>query len=248
VLSHTTHPGNIGAAARAMKVMGLSNLVLVNPKKYPSAEATDRASKANDILANAKICSTVEAAIADSRLIIGASARSRSLPSKMITPRGLVDVIKNNQSRTPISILFGTENSGLTNEELHLCHYHVFIPTNPDYSSLNLASAVQLIAYEMRLAFSEVDELPKTEFNKNESVVSREELAGMLHHFDQVMQQTGYLVPEFGKQINIRMNRLFSKAEITLSEMNILRGFLSSVTKNIETIKSASADNKGGEA
>jgi len=247
VLSHTTHPGNIGAAARAMKVMGLSNLILINPKKYPSAEATERASKASDILANAKICSSIEQAIADSRLIIGASARTRSLPSKLITPRELIDVIKDNQSRVPVSILFGTENSGLTNEELHLCHYHVYIPTNPDYSSLNLASAVQLIAYEMRLAFSDMDELPKAEFNKNEVVVSRDELSGLLQHFDQVMQQTGYLVPEFGKQLNNRMNRLLSKAEITLSEMNILRGFLTSVTKNIKRIENSSP-NKNDEA
>lgn len=236
VLSNTTHPGNIGAAARAMKVMGLSQLVLVNPRKYPSAEATERASKANDILANAQICSSIEDAIADSRLIIGASARTRSLPSKLMTPRELVNLIKQDLSRTPVSILFGTESSGLTNKELFLCHYHVYIPTNPDYSSLNLASAVQLIAYEMRLAFSDMDQLPQQEINKNEVVVSREQLAGLLQHFDSVMQQTGYLVPEFGKQIKNRMNRLFSKAEITSSEMNILRGFLTSITKYAERI------------
>ncbi len=231
VLSHTTHPGNIGAAARAMKVMGLSDLCLVNPSQYPSAQATERASRAVDILANAKVCHDIESAISDCRLIVGASARRRSLPSKLITPRDLIDIIQQDSSRVPIAILFGTENSGLTNEELHLCHYHLYIPTNPDYSSLNLASAVQLIAYEMRLAFSGDEQLPQQRTVDTESVVTRQELQGLLEHFDQVMQQTGYLIPDYAKQIDIRMNRLFNKAEITQSELNILRGFLTSVEK-----------------
>jgi len=231
VLSHTTHPGNIGAAARAMKVMGLSNLVLVNPKYYPSAEATDRASKANDILETAKVYSSMRQAISGSRLIVGTSARARSLPSKLVTPRELVEIINRDLTRAPISVLFGVENSGLTNEELHLCHYHVYIPTNPDYSSLNLASAVQLIAYEMRLAFSEMASLPVTEPSRNERAISRQELEGVLQHFDQIMQETGYLQEDNKKQLDIRMNRLLNKAALTLSETNILRGFLSSITQ-----------------
>ncbi|MCW9000733.1 MAG: TrmJ/YjtD family RNA methyltransferase, partial [Kangiellaceae bacterium] len=136
VLSHTTHPGNIGAAARALKVMGLSQLTLVNPKDYPCAEATQRASRATDILADAAVVGSMEEAVADCRLIVGTSARTRTLPSKLITPRELAEKIKHNPSRLPVAILFGTENSGLTNEELQICHYHVCIPTNPEYSSL----------------------------------------------------------------------------------------------------------------
>lgn len=228
-LSHTTHPGNIGASARAMKVMGLSQLALINPQKYPSAEATERASRATDILANAKIFNDVESAIADSKLIVGTSARTRSLPSKLVTPRELCEIIKQNQHNVPVSILFGTENSGLTNEELHLCHYHVYIPTNPDYSSLNLASAVQLLSYELRLAFSEQALLPEQLLEDSEQPLTREQLKGVLDHFDKVMRMTGYLAPNQEKHIDMRLNRLLSKAELTQSEMNILRGFFRSV-------------------
>ncbi|TQV76773.1 RNA methyltransferase [Aliikangiella marina] len=229
VLSHTTHPGNIGATARAMKVMGLSRLALVNPQKYPSAEATERASRATDILADAVVTEDLNTAIAESKLIVGTSARTRSLPSKLITPRKLTEIIQESPTKTPVSILFGTENSGLTNEELHLCHYHVYIPTNPDYSSLNLASAVQLICYELRLAFAEGDLLPEQPVVESEEPINRAQFDGMLEHFLTVMRETGYLMPDHEKQIDIRLNRLLNKAEVTQSEMNILRGFLRSV-------------------
>jgi len=229
ILSHTTHPGNIGATARAMKVMGLSKLTLVNPSKYPSAEATERASKASDILVSAEICTNMHDAIADCRLVVGASVRTRTLPNRLVTPRELVSVIKEDPQNTPVAILFGTESSGLTNDELHLCHYQVYIPTNPEYSSLNLASAVQLISYEMRLAFSKMQQLPEARVSENEQVISREQLDGLLQHFEQVMSATGYLNPDHRKQLDNRMSRLLSKATITESENRLLRGFLSSI-------------------
>lgn len=231
VLSHTTHPGNIGATARAMKVMGLSRLCLVNPQKYPSAEAMVRASNAADVLVDAEVCDSVEVALAECLLVVGTSARARSLPSKIVTPRQLVDIIQANPARKPIGLLFGTENSGLTNEELHLCHYHVCIPTNPDYSSLNLASAVQLLAYELHLAFAQKPAVVTQTVDPRETLITREQMAGLLGHFDEAMHRSGYLFPAHEKQISIRMNRLLNKADITLSEMNILRGFLTSVTQ-----------------
>ncbi len=234
ILSHTTHPGNIGAAARAMKVMGLSRLALVNPSKFPCAEATERASKAADILSNAEVFDNIQDAVKDCRLVVGASVRTRSLPSRLVTPRELVNIIENNPQNVPIAILFGTENSGLTNDELHLCHNQVYIPTNPDYSSLNLASAVQLISYEMRLAFSTMKQLPTQRVTANEERITREQLDGLLAHFDQVMSQSGYLNPEHKKQIDNRMSRLLSKAEITESENRMLRGFLSSVESGLD--------------
>jgi TrmH family RNA methyltransferase len=234
VLSHTTHPGNIGAAARAMKVMGVSRLSLVNPSHFPSAEATERASKAADILANAKVCTDIDQALSECRLIVGTSARTRSLPSKLITPRELVDVIKTNPENVPVGILFGTENSGLTNEELHRCHYHVYIPTNPDYSSLNLASAVQLICYEMRLAFSNSQHLPEQRVVANEQLIDHQQMNGLLEHFERVMLLTNYLNPTHRKQIDQRMNRIFAKAQITESENRLLRGFLSSIESSID--------------
>ncbi|MBV1908640.1 MAG: RNA methyltransferase [Kangiellaceae bacterium] len=234
VLSHTTHPGNIGATARAMKVMGLSDLALVNPTHFPSAEATERASKAADILSKASVCTDIESAITDCRLVVGASVRTRSLPSRLVTPRELVEVVKNNLENLPVALLFGTENSGLTNEELHLCHYQVYIPTNPDYSSLNLASAVQLISYELRLAFSELQHLPDQRVVEKEQQVSRAQLEGLLRHFEKTMISTGYINPAHKKQIDNRMNRLLSKAQVTESEYRLLRGMLSSVDKLIE--------------
>jgi len=234
VLSHTTHPGNIGATARAMKVMGLSDLALINPSHFPSAEATERASKASDLLASAKVCSSVEEAVSDCRLVVGSSVRTRTLPSRLVTPRELVSVIQEKPENVPVAIMFGTENSGLTNDELHLCHYQVYIPTNPDYSSLNLASAVQLISYEMRLAFSELKQLPEQRVDSNEQQISREQMDGLLAHFERVMLSSGYLNPSHKKQIDNRMNRLLGKAQITESENRLLRGILSSIDKSIE--------------
>ncbi|MCW8879234.1 MAG: RNA methyltransferase [Kangiellaceae bacterium] len=237
VLSHTTHPGNIGAAARALKVMGLSQLTLVNPKDYPCAEATQRASRATDILADAAVVGSMEEAVADCRLIVGTSARTRTLPSKLITPRELAEKIKHNPSRLPVAILFGTENSGLTNEELQICHYHVCIPTNPEYSSLNIASAVQLVAYEMRLALCEQPLIVEQRQVESDLAISREQFSGLLEHFEKIMLQTGYLVLGQERLLPQRMNRLFNKADLTVSELNILRGFLSSMEKHVKRIE-----------
>ena len=233
ILSHTTHPGNIGATARAMKVMGLSKLRLVNPKHFPSAEATVRASKASDLLTNAEVFSSTEEAIADCRLIVGASVRTRSLSTRLVTPRELTEIIQTNPENIPVALLFGTENSGLTNEEVHLCHYQVYIPTNSEYSSLNLSQAVQLIAYEMRLAFSEVQQLPVQRVIDNERVISRNQLDGFLNHLKGVMTNLGYLNTAHQKQIDNRLNRLFSRADMTESEFKILRGFLSSIENKL---------------
>ncbi len=235
ILSHTTHPGNIGAAARAMKVMGLSQLKLINPKTFPSAEATERASKAADLLSNAQVYTDINRALSECRLIVGASVRTRSLPSRLVTPRELVTIIKQKPENQPIAILFGTENSGLTNDELHLCHYQVYIPTNPEYSSLNLASAVQLICYEMRLAFAEMQHLPEPRVNANEQSITHRQFDALSQHFYQLMLETGYVNPHHVKQLENRLNRVLSKAQITQSENRLFRGFLSAVEKRISS-------------
>ena len=234
ILSHTTHPGNIGATARAMKVMGLSKLRLVNPKHFPSAEATERASKASDLLTNAEVFNSTEEAIADCRLVVGASVRTRSLPTRLVTPRELTEIIAAKPENVPIALLFGTENSGLTNEELHLCHFQVYIPTNSDYSSLNLSQAVQLIAYELRLTFSGMQQLPEQRVIDNERVINRNQLDGLLNHLKSVMVDVGYLNTAHQKQIDNRLSRLFSRSDMTESEFKILRGFLSSIEMKIE--------------
>jgi TrmH family RNA methyltransferase len=234
VLSHTTHPGNIGAAARAMKTMGLKHLRLVNPKQFPSAEATQRASRADDILARAKVYSSIEEAIADQTLIVGTSARSRTLPWPMLEPRELAEKIASEPEQRPVAILFGTENSGLTNEELQLCHYHVCIPTNPEYSSLNVAQAIQLIAYEMRLAARKQGEIqePKIECDDPGEVLAKaEQVEQLFDHLQQVMEHTGFYDPTKPRLIQMRLRRLFNKARLTDSEIRLFRGFLASIKK-----------------
>ncbi|NVJ59794.1 MAG: RNA methyltransferase [Gammaproteobacteria bacterium] len=234
ILSHTTHPGNIGAAARALKTMGLKHLRLVNPTDFPSAEATRRASRADDILANAEVYSSIEDAIADCKLIIGTSARSRTLPWPMLEPRALAEKISQDTDKRPVAIMFGTENSGLTNEELQLCHYHVFIPTNPDYSSLNVASAIQLIAYEMRLAALNVESNSvevNEELEEGEMPAAAKDVEQFYQHWQQVMANTGFFNPMKPRMIHMRFRRVFNKSQLTVSEIKLLRGFLASIKK-----------------
>ncbi|WMS87607.1 RNA methyltransferase [Pleionea litopenaei] len=234
VLSHTTHPGNIGAAARALKTMGLQHLKLVNPKDFPSAEATRRASRADDILANAQVCNTIEEAVTEAKLIVGTSARSRTLPWPMLEPRELAEKIANDPAQRPVAILFGTENSGLTNEELQMCHYHVCIPTNPEYSSLNVASAIQLITYELRLAALAQDQeivvAPPIE-DEGELPARSEDIEQMFDHWQQVMEHSGFYNPLKPKKIQMRFRRIFNKAQLTDSEVRLLRGYLAAIRK-----------------
>ena len=240
VLSHPTHPGNIGAAARALKTMGVSRLALVNPKRYPCAEATERASGAQDILANAQVTETVQQAIAECRLVIGTSARSRTLPWPLLEPRELAKKIVAEPDRRPVALLFGTENSGLTNNELQLCHYHVCIPTNPEYSSLNLASAVQLLCYEMRLAALDktttvnealVKETLAAKREQGEMPATALQVEQLHEHFEQVLEHTGFFDPDKPKLMQFRLHRIFNKAQLTDSEVRLLRGALASIGK-----------------
>ena len=152
VMVETTHPGNIGAAARAMKTMGLADLRLVSPAVYPSAEATARASGAGDVLSAARVCADLDEALEGATLVIGTSARQRRIPWPCLTPRQLSAQLQREPESTRIAVLFGREDRGLTNDELRRCNLHVTVPANPDYGVLNVASAVQLIAYELRLA------------------------------------------------------------------------------------------------
>ena len=231
VLSHTSHPGNIGATARAMKTMGLSKLVLINPKNYPSHEATIRASRADDILGAAKVVDNLDKALAESHMVVGTSARQRRHDAPLLTPAQLATKIAE-QPCQQISLLFGTENSGLTNEELSRCHYQVFIPANPEYSSLNLASAVQLIAYEIRMKFLEVSDteaLPESQHD----LVTSEQMEGFYGQIINTMLATGYYDPKHPKQLELRLRRMFNRLNPDSSEYQILRGFLTSIEKKI---------------
>lgn len=227
VLLNTSHPGNIGAAARAMKTMGLTALSLVKPTVFPHAKANEMASGALDILANAKVVATLDEAIADCALVVGTSARSRTLPWPMLTPRAFAEKVSSSAKTT--AILFGRENSGLTNEELQRCHWHIQIPANPEYSSLNIAAAVQVIAYELRVLCQQ-ESLPVS----LEEYATDEDLQGYYTHLERVLIALDFLNPKAPRQLLPRLRRLFNRAELDRVEVNILRGILTAVEKSIK--------------
>ena len=232
VLIETTHPGNIGASARAMKNMGLKRLVLVNPYHYPSAEATARASGADDILAQAEIIADLDSALTDCTLVMGTSARRRTLAWPELDPRECALKATAASDATQVALLFGQERSGLTNEALERCHYLVHIPTNPDYSSLNLAAAVQVLCYEMRMASQPTCQTTRqTLENNDEPSAPAEEMARFYDHLQQVLIEIAFLDPNNPRHLMRRLRRLFNRARPDQIEVNILRGILSAIQR-----------------
>ncbi|HHO67905.1 MAG TPA: RNA methyltransferase [Gammaproteobacteria bacterium] len=227
VLVRTSHPGNIGAAARAMKNMGLTDLRLVAPAQFPHAEATARASGADDLLAAARLYPTVEAAIADATLVVGASARPRSLPVPLLDPRGCARRVLEEPDPARVAILFGNERSGLSNTEIDLCHALVQIPTNPVYASLNLAAAVQVIGYELRMAAlaGQVAPAPQTDY------ASAGQMEQFYAHLEQTLIEIGFLDPDNPRQLMRRLRRLYNRARPDQNEINILRGILTAIRR-----------------
>jgi tRNA (cytidine32/uridine32-2'-O)-methyltransferase len=226
VLVNTSHPGNIGSAARAMKTMGLTDLVLVSPKLFPHDKALEMASNAADVVHQATVVPDLETAIADCDLVVGTSTRSRSIPWPLLTPRSFAEKVKTHPTSSKIAVIFGREQSGLTNEELHKCHFHIQIPSNPDYSSLNLASAVQIIAYELQV-MSLDDNLPPAEWDYPPANAAQME--GFYQHLEVVLTELDFLKSEAPRQLMTRLRRLFYRANPDVMEMNILRGFLKAI-------------------
>ncbi len=227
VMVNTTEPGNIGAAARAMKNMNLSKLYLVNPKGYPSAVATARASGADDLLANAVVCETLEEALQGSHLVIGASARQRNIKWKQMDVVGACSEIQ--QATTTegqeVSVVFGTEKYGLTNEELDLCQILMTIPGNPNYFSLNVASAIQVFAYQNYISNT------TTEFEKSSNeLASFDELEGFYTHLTQVLEYIEYFEDKRPKELLMRrLRRFFGRSEPEKEEVAIFRGILRNI-------------------
>ena len=220
---HTTHPGNIGAAARAMKNMCLTELVLVAPREFPCAEATARASGADDVLASARVVDSLADAVSDCRIVIGASARLRSVAWPLVDPREAARLAASEARAGAVSIVFGRESSGLSNDELDLCTHLVHIPTNPDYSSLNVAMAVQVLSYELMQAAGEP--LPAVE--ENDPVASNAEMEGFFRHLEQALDEIGFTDELRAHKLLRRLRRLFHRAAPDSEEVNILRGILS---------------------
>jgi len=224
VLVNTSHPGNIGAAARAMKNMCLERLYLVEPKGFPCAEATARASGADDVLANAVVCDSLEQALDGCHFVVGTSARSRSISWPVENPRQAAARVMQESRDGDVALVFGREHSGLTNEELEKCHYLVHIPTNPDYSSLNLAAAVQVLCYELML-FSP-DENSQLE-EEARDLASAEEMESFFEHLEQTLVELEFLDANHPRKLMRRLRRFFNRARPDKTEMNILRGVLS---------------------
>lgn len=227
VLVNTSHPGNIGAAARAMKNMGLADLCLVAPQEFPSAEATARASGADDLLADARVVAQLDTAVADASLVIGASARSRTLPVPMLNPRECAELVMQQPDGELSALLFGRERTGLTNEELDRCHYLVQIPTNPDYPSLNVAAAVQVIAYELRMAAG----IASDKVEKSHRYATAEEMEQFYRHLEEALIGIEFLDPDNPRQLMRRLRRLFGRVRPNENEINILRGILTAVDR-----------------
>ncbi len=219
VLVEPSHPGNIGAAARAAKTMGIESLVLVNPQRFPDPEATVRAVDAADILKRATVCTSLKEAVRSCTFVVGTSVRKRGLPCSQILPRQLGSRVKNELERGPVAIVFGRESSGLSNEELDLCQYVTAIPS---MGSLNLAAAVQVICYEIFMATGEPDSV-----DCEDELATSMELERLFEHLQTVLLEIGFLDPRQPKLLMRRLRHVYQRARLTQVEVNILRGILS---------------------
>lgn len=234
VLVNTTHSGNIGGAARAMKNMGLNRLYLVEPREYPSEEAERRAAGALDVLESAVVVDTLDEAVAGCTLVVGTSARERTIPWPLMTPRECGDRALAEARQGEVALVFGRESRGLTNDELHKCNYHVHIPSNPEYSSLNLAAAVQVLAYEMRMSWHAVLDGKELRFDDwDQPTVTHQELERYYEHLQGTLERLDFLQPGNPRQTMTRLRRLYGRVRMDKMELSILRGVLTAVQNYI---------------
>lgn len=230
ILVATSHPGNIGSTARALKTMGLNSLYLVNPKSFPDPKAKELAAGADDLLASAVVISTLDEALKGCQLIMATSARPRGLALPGLLPAQAAELISTHPDQTQVAIVFGREDSGLSNAELLKCHYHINIPSNPQYSSLNLAQAVQVIAYELRMRLL----TPQANVGlQHDAFATADEVERFYTHLQEVLIAIKFLKPHVPRKLMQRMRRLFNRANLEQMEVNLLRGFLSQVQKTI---------------
>lgn len=231
VLVGTTHPGNIGAAARAMKTMGLRHLYLVDPKHFPHAEADAMSSGADDLLRTAVLCEDLAQALRGCTLAIGTTARTRAYPFPILEPRAAAQVLMAEAASSQAALVFGPEHSGLSNRDLDLCQQATSIATNPYFSSLNVAAAVQVYSYELRLAALEADMAERPAAHAIPARVedlpaSAEDMEGFYGHMEETLTATGFLDPSNPKHLMRRLRLMYNRARLTRTEVNILRGIL----------------------
>lgn len=222
MLVEPSHPGNIGGAARAMKTMGQQELFLVKPKRFPDPQADWRAAGALDVLDAATVVDSVDEAIADCHWVVGTSTRSRRIPWPIAAPDKIAEQLLAQPAENQAAILFGREDNGLSNEELQRCHSHLQIPAAPEYSSLNLAMAVQVVCYELYQTGLDADPVPPWD----RRMATSAELEAMLEHFNAVLETKGFLDPQNPGQTMTRLRRLFARTQLDETEVQILRGVL----------------------
>jgi len=226
VLVEPSHPGNIGAVARAMKNMALKELVLVRPKVFPHAEATARASGADDLLARAQVVDTLAAALAGCGFVAATTSRDRDQNFRVLDVRDAAVQIVAEAQRSPAAVLFGAERTGLTNEALETAHTLIRIPASTEYLSLNLAMAVQLVAYELFRASTQ----PQVPDPRTAPLATPEEMERLYQHLAQVMEEVDFRDrTQAGTHLMARIRRIFQRAELDQNELNILRGLLTAV-------------------
>ena len=235
VLVEPSHPGNVGGTARAMKNMGILHLVLVAPKRFPSDEALARASGAGDVLENARVVDSLEDALEGCTYVCGTTTRDRSIGWPTMNPRQFAQLVVDQHSNSNVAVVFGRESGGLTNAELDRCHIRVAIPANPDYPSLNLVSAVQVLCYELFYS-TQYASIPEGENEAalGDQPVSAEDMDRFYEHLEQVLVEIEFLNPAHPKKLMRRLKRLFNRAAPLANEMNILRGILTAVQSNIQ--------------
>ncbi|MFH1334579.1 MAG: RNA methyltransferase [Pseudomonadota bacterium] len=241
VLVRPSHPGNIGAAARAMKTMGLSRLYLVQPRLFPHETATTFSSNAVEVLEHAVVCQTLEEAISDCVAVFGTSARKRSFQKPLFDVRQAAEKVLNEYTEQEVAIVFGCERCGLENDELLKCHFHVCIPSNPVYESLNLAAAVQVISYELRMAFLNKGLDSRLRGNDGEGrgndgegrLSTVDELEGLYQQIENTLIQVGFINPKHPRQAMKRVRRMTARAMLDKEDMDLLRGMWTVLEKEI---------------
>lgn len=230
VLVATTHPGNIGSTARAMKTMGLHRLYLVSPKSFPDYRAHEMSAGAYDVLEHVVVKESLLEALEGCELVFATSARPRDIALPGLLPSECARHVAETQGKTEVAIVFGREHAGLTNDELLLSHYHVYIPSNPDFSSLNLSQAVQIIAYELRMKIME----PKIEVDLHqEKRASIEEVERFYMHLQEVLIEIDFLKLSNPKKLMHRLRRMFNRIQLEQIDINILRGILSNIQRMV---------------
>ncbi len=232
VLVRPSHPGNIGAAARAMKNMGLQQLFLIAPEEFPSEVATARASGAEDVLVDAQICDELEQAISDCHYVVTTTARNRSLQWDNVDASKAAKKIINQSQEGNVAVVFGPERTGLTNQEIELSHQLIHIPVNPEFSSMNLAAAVMLVCYEIRMAFIDVPE-PYVSESEVEKHATSGQVEGFVEHLHQIMDEIGFLTNKPSDRLMGRIRRLFNRSRMSEQDVNIMRGILAGIQSKI---------------